>query len=99
MDIYAFGMILWQLWACRPLTFAGGEHLGNVAASSFAVYDMVKRGLRLQMASFPQGLQHLVDRCTSHDPANRYTIDEVGDALRDPALLQMNASNGQGGDV
>ena len=64
VDVYSFGMVLWELWERkRPY-----EEL----PSRFDVIDAIKAGNRPPISeSCPTGLMSLIQRCWQYDPARR----------------------------
>lgn len=99
VDVYSFGMVLWELWEKkRPF---------DEFTSRFDIMDAVRSGKRPYISdSCPPTFKALIQRCWQADPTRRptfnyivrYLKDELGRVKRNkptisPALLSSNSSN------
>jgi len=68
-DIYAFGMVLWEL-AARRTPYAG--------VSDSTIIDLVSKGKRSKIpADTPKALASLINRCWAQEAKDRPAIEEV----------------------
>ncbi|MCW5672914.1 MAG: FAD-dependent monooxygenase, partial [Hydrogenophaga sp.] len=94
-DVYAFGMILWELAAREP-PYEG--------ANEFAICTCVQRGERLDIPpDCPPDWARLVMRCWAQNPADRPRfVDLIKPLLAVPDLLEpilLRAARARGVDV
>lgn len=75
-DVYAFGVILWEMWAGRP-AWAGMNQHQVVFAVSCLEQKLEWDG------EVPPRYAELANRCMASDPADRPTFEQVAEELKD----------------
>lgn len=91
IDVYAMGVMLWELCAGkRLLTGDPQKHLEDVAANRFTVPELAAS------RAIPKELDTILKKLLSNDPDERYT--SASDAANDLARVLAKASGGKNGE-
>ena len=86
VDVYAWGIICWQFFTGESIVkFEGHEEF----TSQWVFFNAVKSGARPPTSGFPPKLKELIDKCVLQRPEDRYTVEEIGDALKAQELLRL----------
>ena len=75
-DVYAFGVILWEMWAGKPAWAGMNQHQVVFAVSC------LEQKLEWD-ADVPPRYAALANRCMAADPSKRPTFEEVAEELKD----------------
>ncbi len=73
VDVYGFGMVLWELLT-NELPFAG---LNDMALLTAVAFKKTRPPLPPASQRCPQELLELVNGCWKHDPSERFSLDEI----------------------
>ena len=87
-DLFSAGVVLWELFANRPLFAAESEF-----ETLRRVLNLTAPPLRAVWPHSPTGLERLLVRALAKDPAQRFsTASELRESLRQVARQQAAAS-------